>query len=237
MDENKSIFQFKSFVLQHGNPGLKITTEACLLGAISAEFPAKRILDIGTGCGLLACMYAQKNPSSKIDGVEIDEEVANLAQKNIHESPFKNQIQIIHQAIEAFPTTASYDLILSNPPFFFDHLKSPDPKRNLAMHSEDLKPQKLIEIMVKQLAPKGKIILLYPEKEMTIFIQLASQNKLYLEEKWEIWTKENGKIIRIIALFGKTEKKVKNHIVAIKGVNNEYSLRFKNYLKDYYLIF
>ena len=74
MGGSRSVFTFKQFSLAHGNPGLKISTEACILGAWAHSFAHGKILDIGTGCGLLACMLAQSNPNANIDAIEIHQE-------------------------------------------------------------------------------------------------------------------------------------------------------------------
>ncbi len=237
MEENRSLFQFKKFSLEHGNPGLKITTEACLFGSILANFPATNVLDIGTGSGLLAFMYAQKNENSRIDAIEIDYDVSALAQKNVLNFPYKNQIQILWGDIESFEFPGKFDLIFSNPPFFFDHLKSSNPFKNIAMHSGKLKPKNFIKIIQNLLSPDGKIFILYPEKEMEKFIEFAKEEGFYLNHIWEIWTKQEGKILRMVGLFSKRNELLKKEILPIKTLENEYSPEFKNYLKDYYLIF
>ena len=118
MGGNRSVFTFKQFSLAHGNPGLKISTEACILGAWAHKFAKGKILDIGTGCGLMACMLAQGNPEVSIDVIEIHQQVATLALENIKNSPFKNQIQVMNGDIRSLTTNNRYDFIISNPPFF-----------------------------------------------------------------------------------------------------------------------
>jgi tRNA1Val (adenine37-N6)-methyltransferase len=92
MAESRSIFQFKQFQLAHGSPGLKITTEACLFGAWAQQFASRKVLDIGTGCGLLASMIAQENPSCTITGLEIQADVGVLARENVLNLPYSIEI-------------------------------------------------------------------------------------------------------------------------------------------------
>ena len=111
MGGNRSVFTFKQFSLAHGNPGLKISTEACILGAWAHSFAHGKILDIGTGCGLIACMLAQGNTEVSIDAIEIHQEVASQAWENIKNSPFNNQIQVINSDIRSLSKKKQYDFI------------------------------------------------------------------------------------------------------------------------------
>lgn len=105
------------------------------------------------------------------------------------------------------------------------------------MHSSGLNPNKLLEAIDKNLAPDGKAFILYPEKEMKKLIQSAEEKELYLNKWIEIWTKDQGKLLRIIGEFSRFSKPIESQYLPIKNLSNEYSAEFKNYLADYYTIF
>ena len=135
---------------------MKICTDACLFGAWLAakNDNGLKMLDIGSGTGLLSLMLAQKTTAA-IDAVEIDEAAYTQTVENFAVSPWKDRLQVFHRSIQeytaAFIREAStpYDLIFSNPPFFENHLKSSDPKRNLALHRETLNVADILDCTVK----------------------------------------------------------------------------------------
>jgi tRNA1Val (adenine37-N6)-methyltransferase len=143
MAASRSIFRFKQFQLAHGNPGLKISTEACLFGAWAGHWAKGRILDIGTGSGLLACMLAQKHPQFRIDAIEILQEVAALATENVQASPYQNQISVYTHSLQTYLPTEKYDFIVCNPPFFHQHLAAEKQDLQAAIHDDLLIPQDL----------------------------------------------------------------------------------------------
>ena len=109
-------FHFKQFSVWHG-PGLKVTTEACVLGAWS-QLPGQRLADLGTGTGLLAFMLAQRYPKAHLMTIERDPEMADIARKNVAESPFAERIQVVGQDVHEFAQQhpASFDGLIVNPP-------------------------------------------------------------------------------------------------------------------------
>jgi tRNA1Val (adenine37-N6)-methyltransferase len=237
MGGNRSIFTFKKFSLAHGNPGLKISTEACILGAWAQSFANGKILDIGTGCGLLACMLAQTNPNSSIDAVEIHHDVAKLAMENIKNSPFQKQIKVINGDIRSIFTEEPYDFIISNPPFFSNHLPARLTDKQIALHDDELSFIDLIGSIKKRIKPGGKFAVIYPKEAMDKFEKELGKNGLFIHKLLHIFPNPNSKLLRVICL-GSTEKQdVAHENLHIKDENNEYTEAFKLVLNPYYLIF
>jgi len=237
MGGNRSIFTFKQFSLLHGNPGLKISTEACVLGAWAQSFANGKILDIGTGCGLLACMLAQSNANVQIDAVEIHPEVASLAMENVKNSPFKSQIQVMPGDIRSISIEKKYDFIISNPPFFFNHLPANLADKQLAIHGDELSFMDLIMTIKKHLKPNGKFAVIYPKEVMDKFEKELGKNGLFIHKLLHIFPNTNSKLLRVICL-GSTEKQdVAHENLYIKDENNEYTEAFELLLYPYYLIF
>jgi tRNA1Val (adenine37-N6)-methyltransferase len=179
MAESRSIFQFKNFQLAHGNPGLKITTEACLFGAWAQQFASGKVLDIGTGCGLLACMIAQENPNYTLTGLEIQADLAVLARENVVNLPYS--IEIITESIQRFAD--HFDFIISNPPFFIYHLANPNASKQIAMHTDHLSPAELAEGISKNLNPDGQFAVLYPPFGMKQF-EFEAKKQGFLSIIW-----------------------------------------------------
>lgn len=125
---DKSAFRFKQFEINHEKSTLKVGTDAVLLGAWTPiPAPCGRILDIGSGCGVITLMLAQRS-NAQITGVDIDKPSIEEAAENANNSLWKNRINFINCSIQDFCTAEhqnNFDLIVSNPPFFVDSLKSP----------------------------------------------------------------------------------------------------------------
>ena len=237
MGGSRSVFTFKQFSLAHGNPGLKISTEACILGAWAHSFAHGKILDIGTGCGLIACMLAQSNPDVNIDAIEIHQEVATLALDNINNSPFNNQIQVISSDIRALSTNNSYDFIISNPPFFSNHLPATLQDKQIAIHDDELNFVDLIVSIKNMLKPSGRFAVIYPKEAMDKFEKEMGKNGLYVHQFLSIFPNPKSKLLRVICLGSTNKQEIAIENLYIKDEKNEYTEAFKLLLNPYYLIF
>ncbi len=219
---------------------MKVCTDACLFGSLlptsSEGGGVKHVLDIGTGTGLLSLMYAQKDPDVIIDAVEIDEAAAQQAKENFDASLWKERLNVYNSSIQQFAETAAhkYDIIISNPPFYEDDLKSSDAKRNLALHSEELKLNKLIAIAEKLLNDGGRLFVLLPYHRTEEFTQLIA-GKLFIKEKIFIKQTPKHNYFRSIFRLTKQVANVDQSEIIIMNGKNEYSDLFKGLLKDYYL--
>jgi tRNA1Val (adenine37-N6)-methyltransferase len=229
-------FSFKKFTIHQAHTAMKVTTDACILGAYADVHEAKRILDIGTGTGLLTLMLAQRT-EAKIEGVEIEEVSYNQAVENVERSIFKDKIKIHHTDIQSFISKNQFDLIISNPPFFQNHLKAENQNRNNALHTDTLSFTDLISSVKRLLSSTGTFVVLLPAYESTVLEQLANQSGLFANKKLHIHHRQGSKILRIITTFGflKTETIVEE--LTIKNPNESYTADFQRLLEDYYLIF
>lgn len=234
MAESRSIFQFKQFTLAHGNPGLKITTEACLFGAWSAQFPQQNTLDIGTGCGLLLCLLAQAHPTSRFTGIEIRTDVAELAHENI--SGMTNSLIEI-QPVSLSDYEGQHDFIICNPPFFINHLKNTDKSKNQAMHSDSLSPMELAKGISRLLKPDGRFTVLYPPVGMKQFEHDAKILGLYINQICEVKHQASHDTLRLMAQGSFFSSQIKRKILCIKTIDDKYTTEFIDLLKPYYLIF
>jgi tRNA1Val (adenine37-N6)-methyltransferase len=233
MAENRSVFQFKQFQLAHGEPGLKITTEACLFGAWAQQFAQGNILDIGTGCGLLACMIAQEHPACSLTGIEIQAEVAVLARENVLKLPYS--IEIKTGAIQTF--SGQFNFIVSNPPFFVNHLENPDASKQIAMHTDALSPAELAQAIAKNLCIYGQFAVLYPPFGMKQFEFEAAQLGLFINKRVDVKHQMERDTLRVMALGSRKTASEQPETIYIKNANQSYTQEFIELLKPYYLIF
>ncbi len=237
MAENRSIFYFKEFQLAHGNPGLKISTEACLFGAWASNFAFGKILDIGTGCGLLACMLAQKQKSSDIDAIEIQTEVANIARENCKKSPFEHQINVILGDIKDYKMTSLYSFIISNPPFFSQHLAAENHDKHISIHDDLLGPKDLAKSIQTHLAEDGKFSFIYPPTALKKFEEVIKASDLHINHLCDVYSRPGTPILRNMVIGSRKKMAIEKTEIFIKDEQNEYSKNFKNLLTPYYLIF
>ncbi len=236
-------FMFKKFTVQQEYCAMKVCTDTCLFGAWLAEknnnLEAKdlRVLDIGTGTGLLSLMIAQKIKGSKIDAAEIDEPAAIQAAANFEASPWKEHLTVYHTSIQHFnrSTNQHYNLIICNPPFFENDLKSNDDKRNIALHDGALTLEELLSIIDARLCKDGNFAVLLPYHRTVFFELLAAERKLYLKEKVLVKQTPTHNYFRSMLLFCRQKITASEKEIAIKNVNNIYSAEFTTLLKDYYL--
>jgi tRNA1Val (adenine37-N6)-methyltransferase len=229
-------FTFKQFTIHQDQTAMKVTTDACILGAYADVQGAKTMLDIGTGTGLLSLMLAQRSHAS-IETIEINESAYNQALINANESIFKNKITVYHTSIQNYIAEKRYDLIISNPPFFQNYLKSETESRNNSLHTDTLSFEDLLSSVLRLLSPNGTFVVLLPMYESSIFEQLAISEELYPQKKLTIHHRKGSKILRIITTFGRIKKEIINEELIIKNPEESYTPDFQALLKDYYLAF
>ena len=156
-------FQFKQFTVHQQHCAMKVGTDGTLLGAwaLASESPC-RILDIGTGTGLIALMMAQRYPQAKVTAIDIDDGAVRQSKENVSASPFVDRINVIKADVLTFEEEEKYDSIVCNPPFFEDSLTCPDPQRTEARHTVSLGYRQLMEVAFRLLKDDGRFSLIIP---------------------------------------------------------------------------
>lgn len=215
---------------------MKVCTDSCILGAWTTTHSAsaKKMLDIGTGTGLLPLMLAQKS-NAKIDAIDWDAESCAQALENCSQSPWSDRIQIFEGDARQYHFPSAYDFIISNPPFFESDLRSPIQKKNLAKHDESLTLDELIWVIRSSLLPTGGFSILLPFHRTGYFEELAVSNGFFLREKLIVRQSPSHPPFRSILLYScqKPEEFVLNELI-IKDEAGKYSSEFKMLMKDYY---
>jgi len=220
---------------------MKVTTDGCLFGAWVAEQTAKlprsssRLMDIGTGTGLLSLMVAQQY-AGIIDAIEIDPAAAEQAAENIAASPWKNRIEVICQDVLQWKTPARYDCIFSNPPFYEKEIKSTKNEKNVAHHDEGLKLTSLLTFIKNNLAADGTFFLLLPAKREKEIDSLLKSNGLFLTQKILVKQTPKHPPFRLMIQGCVNEVKADSEqMLTIKNESGHYTPAFVALLKDYYL--
>ena len=229
-------FQFKKFTVWQNKTAMKVCTDSCILGAWVSTKVANRILDIGTGTGLLALMLAQKY-EVPVDAVEINGEAAMQASENVEFSPWKDRITVFHDRIQTFQLTTPYryDLIICNPPFYKNHLITTHPARNQAIHAHDLPLDDLMHTIKKLLSEQGNFYIMLPEKESKQLEKTAGDCQLFVNEKLLIRDRERSNVLRVILRIQHVKVEFFEWYLFIKSPNGDYSPGFQRLLQPYYL--
>lgn len=171
-------FTFKQFFVAHDRCAMKVGTDAIFTGAWAPVAEATRILDIGTGSGLLALMLAQRTKNHvTIDAVELDAQAAGRASENAAESPRAGRINVKCADVlaRAPEQTARYDLIVSNPPYFEPGVECGTPEREQARYTGSLDHKSLLTSAAELIAEEGFFCVVLPESTGNTFIEIAQQ--------------------------------------------------------------
>jgi tRNA1Val (adenine37-N6)-methyltransferase len=232
-------FAFKQFTIKQDRCAMKVNTDAVLLGAWVIPNGSKKILDIGTGTGIIALMLAQKT-SAHIVAIDIDKESTEQAKLNVEKSNFRN-ILVHNVSFQQLVQTSDerFDLIVTNPPYFVDSLKSPVDTRTMARHTGLLPFGDLLSGVKKMLDEKGKFCLILPKKEAELFREMAQQKGLYLSKLLRIRTrsdKDSEKRHIMQFEFKETEFSESTLVIENDGTA-KYTEEYKTLTKDYYLHF
>ncbi len=230
-------FRFKQFTIIQEGAALKVGTDACLLGAWAHHPAPARMLDIGTGTGLLALMLAQRY-AVPMHALEPEPAAAAQAQKNFSNSPWPQQIRLFAQPVQTYFPPQLYDLIVCNPPFYQNHLKTANVQRNMALHQETLSFAELAEACKRLLASNGLCYILLPPRQALELEKECIKCDLYVQQKLCIQERANSAVHRMITTYGhQAFTGVKEATLIIRNAEGDYSEAYQSLLKDYYLIF
>ena len=231
-----SYFQFKQFRIEQGSCAMKVTTDACAFGAwVASEYPrAKSILDVGAGTGLLSLMLAQTGAEA-VDAIEIETNCFHQLKDNCMQSVFSEKVTAIHADFLEFETEKRYDLILSNPPFHENQLKSDSKSINLARHSDAMPLLAFFQKSKSLLHEEGELFVLVPFYRKNETIELAQQMGLHAIQLIDLQHDATHAPFRSLLRFSQKRKSRSEEKLCIYERENQYSQRFKSLIEPYYL--
>lgn len=195
-------FNFRQFVVHDEQSTQRVGTDAMLLGAWINPGSVRKVLDIGTGCGVLALMMAQQC-EAQVDAIDIDGPSIFEAKQNFLNSPWNSRINAINASLAEFGDhfPPGYDLIITNPPYFSKSLKSPSARKNQARHDDCLSLTELVSSVKKLLAPAGRFALILPAGQAAKCIPLCLSNTLHLTRRTSVHPKPAAPAKRVLLEF------------------------------------
>jgi len=230
----ESTFNFKQFKVIQSDDVHKVGTDGVLLGAWTSMHLEKKILDVGTGTGLIALMAAQRTTAT-VTALEPHRESFCMAVKNVKESPWSNRINVFESSLQQFSTTKRFDLIVSNPPFFSNSLLPPSDSRKIHRHTNTLSFEDLAEAVAALLLPSGRFSIILPEQEALRFLDYAERQKLFPKRITEVRSKPSKPIERVLVELGFTaEFTQKDSLILLdeEGLKTE---EYSRITRDFYL--
>ena len=231
-------FQFQQFRVEQGKTAMKVCTDACIFGAWLAQILGPRegrLLDIGTGTGLLALMVAQVS-RLQIDAIDIDEEAVEQARHNFLSSPWPDRLRSIQADSRTWVAEERYDVIISNPPFYENDLRSPDARRNDALHSQRLTLEELRKAVHGMLKPEGEWGILLPYSRVDFFLGIGDGAGWKVLQRLDVFNEGKREPFRSCLWLGKEGEPGKTQRLTIQQ-SGIYTEEFSNLLGSYYLAF
>ena len=231
----KPYFTFKQFTIYHDRCAMKVGTDGVLLGAWTNLENANRILDVGTGTGLIALMLAQRMKDATITAIDIDADAVSQAQENVSDSPWKDRVEVALQDICTYAPDGLFDIIVSNPPYFVNSLKCPDGQRTTARHTDSLDANRLIGKVTELLAPEGRFSLILPADQTDELLRIAEEKGLYPSRITRVITRPGLPPKRVLVEFRKTTQICEETELVVELDRHVYSEDYIALTKDFYL--
>ncbi|CAL2057448.1 tRNA1(Val) (adenine(37)-N6)-methyltransferase [Tenacibaculum sp. 190524A05c] len=234
-------FQFKEFAVHQDKTAMKVGTDGVLLGAWTSitDFPDS-ILDIGSGTGVIALMLAQRTDAMTVDAVELNENAYEQTVENFEKSDWGDRLFCYNASFQEFAEELaeeeeSYDLIVSNPPFYTDEFETKDNARNEARFTSSLSFEELLKGVSDLLAENGVFATIIPFKEEESFVALASSLGLHLNRVCRVKGNSNTEVKRSLLEFSNNKKDLVSEELTIEKERHQYTDAYINLTKDFYL--
>ena len=234
---SNNFFRFKQFAVFQDLCAMKVGTDGVLLGAWSEVTGRNYILDIGTGTGLVALMLAQRNHNAIIHGLDIDEGCVIQAKQNIARSSFANRIDVRTISFQDFAQQSykKYDLIVSNPPYFQNALKSPTLSRNHARHNDSLSFYDILSSGATLLSEEGRIALILPHEFKQTILDHATTMQLFANRITNVFPLPHKPAKRLLIEFGVIKRECVEDELIIEHSRHQYTDDFNALTKEFYL--
>ncbi|MCX7987303.1 MAG: methyltransferase [Bacteroidales bacterium] len=231
-------FIFKQFTIFHDRCAMPLSTDSVLLGSWAPIETDHLILEVGSGCGIISLMMAQRNYTCRIDTVEIDPESFQQGLENFRNSKWADRIWTYCESFQSFSQKNSnlYDHIVCNPPFFHKQLRSPYHNRVISKHAVSLTFAELISESYKLLNEKGKLSVIIPYTEKNFFIQESTKNGLFCIKETSIRSAPEMSFFRSLLTFSKEPAALQKDVLTLYEKDKKtLSKAFKALTHPFYL--
>ncbi len=234
--KKERIFRFKRFSVVNERSAMKVGTDGVLLGAWCTVHGMDRILDVGTGCGVIALMLAQRAENAQIDGLEIDAEAADEARLNFASSEWGSRLLVQCADYKWFTNESKYDLIVSNPPFFSAGVLPTGNERTMARHTTELTFSDLIGKSAELLTEDGLLAIIVPADAETEIMYHAEKNGLRLKRICRVKGTPQSEPKRIMCEFSKSyPREIEENEIVIEYSPLNFTEEYIRLTKDFYL--
>jgi len=227
-------FRFKKFEVINERSAMKVGTDGVILGAaVTLPEGSARVLDAGTGTGVISLMIAQRSEGAMITGIDIDEGAAAEAAENFSRSPWKARLEARCQPLQ--DCEGSFGLIVSNPPYFDDSLQNPDPERTLARHTGTMSYRTLIDFAKDHLDESGRLSMILPSDREKDLLRYARMNGFFPERILRIRTVPHKEPMRFVVEFLRGRDTVLSEDELTIQEKGRYTSQYTDLVKDFYL--
>ena len=228
-----SVFKFKKFNIIQERSAMKVGTDGVLLGSWVSCEKRNRILDVGSGTGLISLMVAQRNLDCKITGIEIDKDAFLESQLNVKNSNWKKRIKLYNVSLQKFTSKSKFDVVVSNPPFFPAN-KSKE-KRDVARHTNSLSFKDLIHYSTNLLSKNGVFCVIIPKKSQEYICTIAKEYKLFYNRVCYVKGNKSSKVKRVLMEFSFIQSVFKKEHLVIEKSRHEYTDQYVHLCQKFYL--
>lgn len=235
------MFSCKQFSVADNQCAMKVGTDAILLGAWVPLSPkVNKILDIGAGSGIITLMMAQRSVANTVDGLEIEPNAYQQAVENFENSKWEDRLFCYHASFAEFvdEVDESYDVIVSNPPFYPEDYQTVCKERNLARFQNSLPPDHLFTGAYKLLNEDGVFAVIIPFSLENLIIETAKEVGLYPDQLCRVKGNPASNYVRTMMAFKKASHgKIRKNELIIEKKRHCYTDEYKQLTQDFYLKF
>lgn len=225
-------FRFQQFDVAQSLKVFRVGTDAVLLGAMCSVENAQKILEIGSGSGIISLMLAQRNPGCQILALDLNEKAVEISDINFKNSIFSDRLKVFQTDFKNFKSEEKFDFIVCNPPYFEQNNSLKDV---LARQKVELDFADLIEKTASLITSNGIFSVIIPAEDAANFIAVAKQNGLHLIQKINIYGIEGGSLRRVVLEFSLTPKIFKERNFTIEKSPRQYSDEYLKLTKDFHI--
>lgn len=234
---SNNYFEFRQFTIRQDRCAFKVGTDGVILGAAADISGVSRILDIGSGTGLIAIMLAQRC-NALITALEPDMESFLQLSENVNACRWKERISAVNSRIQDFTADQDFDLIVSNPPYFINSIRNPDSRKSGARHNDTLSHDDLLSGVSRLMGKNGKLMVIVPFAEGNVLIAEAAGYGLYLNKILKIRPLPTSDIRRMVITFSRNRVNPAEKFLTIEhGKRHDFTDEYKALTKDFYLKF
>ncbi|NAS10509.1 tRNA1(Val) (adenine(37)-N6)-methyltransferase [Poritiphilus flavus] len=233
-----NLFRFKQFSISQERSSMKVGTDGLLLGAWTGlDKHPETILDIGSGTGLIALMLAQRSEALQIDAIEPDPDSYEECVENFEASPWADRLFCYHATLEEFSEEVpeTYDLIVSNPPFYTETSIPGGENQLKAKHSISLPFEDLLQASENLLSDNGSFAVILPFKETRHFTELAADIGLFPSRITSIRSRPDRDFIRSLMEFQRSSKDIQQQVLTVEDSPGIYSQAYTDLTRDFYM--